>query len=148
MKIFKTTLALACAGFIAFPAYSQTAAKPAATNRTTPNSVTANGVTFNPDNPGDTKQILFSKKAYIQQIEQTFDRLDANGDGVIDSQEMANRSKIDQSGARADYDEDPADIASSKNKKPATANTAARKTSGGTVSPLNSIPPVNSKDLR
>lgn len=145
MKIMKTTIALACAGFIAIPAYAQTSSKPAAANRTTPNSVTANGVTFNPDNPSDTKQIVFSKKAYIQQIEQTFDKLDTNGDGFIDSQEMSNRNNASQAGSRSDFDEDPSDTAPSK--KQSSTNTAAKRTSGGTVSPLNSIPPVNSKEL-
>ena len=144
MKIMKTSVVLLCAGFIAIPAYAQTATKPAAANRTVPNAITTDGVTFNPDNPSDVKQIKFSKKAYIQQVEQAFDKLDTNGDGVVDSQEMANRNVASKSGSRPEFDEDPQDIASGK--KASSANAAAGKT-GGTISPLNSIPPVNSKEM-
>lgn len=146
MKIMKTSLALLCVGFVTLPAYAQTAAKPAAANRTTPSAMTTDGVTFNPDNPGDTRQIKFSKKAYIQQIEQAFDKLDTNGDGVIDSQEMANRNAVSKSGLRSEFDEDPRDTESGKKASSASADAVAGKT-GGTIAPLNSIPPVNSKEL-
>ncbi len=143
MKIMKTSMILLCAGFVASPAYSQTQAKQPVANSTTPNTITTNGVTFNPDNPGDTRQIKINKKAYMQQVEQAFDKLDTNGDGVIDSQEIESRRTNSRTGARKEFDEDPGDIAYKSSGKNAASGTGG----AGTMSPLNSIPPVNSKDI-
>ncbi len=140
MRIFKIAVAAACAACVAAPAYSQVKKMDSRQSR----EATVDGVTFNADNPADTSQLKLSKKAYMEQIEQSFDKMDLNHDGVIDSAEIA-RGRRGGQNATAEEEQDYTNNERLQRSTPAHAVGSASK--AATNNGVKSIPPVNSGDL-
>lgn len=143
MRILNLAVAAACAAFVASPAYSQVKKTDSRQYR----EATVDGVTFNADNPADTSKLKLNKKAYMEQIEQSFDKMDINHDGVIDSAEIA-RGRRGGQDATAEEEQDYTNNERLQRSMPSrTGGTVSKATTNNGVSPAKSIPPVNSGDL-
>jgi|CXWL01.1.fsa_nt_gi hypothetical protein len=152
MRSLKIGVALVCICSLAIPAFAEDAAKSKVILKgegvrvdNKPNAKpeekgvkTVDGISFDTEAPADMSKVKLDRKSYMKQLEAAFDKMDANGDGTLDTKEMGQGRNA---GAREEFDEDISDtMPLSKQSVPARP---AKPASDGSVG----IPPVNAGDL-
>lgn len=150
MRILKIGISVVCACCVAVPAFA--ADKPAVKKSVVVNSSAkpsekpssdtqiGDGVTFDTKNPSDPSKIKLDRKAYIKQIEDAFDKMDANGDGQVDGNEMSGGNPW---GPRDGYGEElPVAAQPAGQSYPSQAAPTP-----AVVAPVGGVPPVNEKEL-
>lgn len=90
------------------------------------------GMPTNPDGTYDVSTIRITRQEYMDQIGKSFDKLDLNGDGVIDGQEMLDGQRAAKGHIDSLEDAPPYSMKGS--------NAAAAARAGG-------VPPINASQL-
>ncbi len=130
MRISKIAISLIFSGALVIPALAQ-AATQADLDAAADEAISK--VPVRSDGAFDMSKIHLTKKEYMDQLSKSFDRMDANGDGVVDGTEMVSGQ---QAAGTFSSDEEEEAYKAAHARQPAK-----------TVAPAGGVAPINASQL-